>query len=87
MALYFFQIEIGSDSWTIRQFEITIYDAGKFSQEIASPRLVEVFESLLKPGVRCRDVNVQTGKGANRPLRGVGYDRAVVGIDHIRYFS
>ena len=85
MALYFVQVQIGSDTWPLRQLEITVYNARKFGEEMPLPRFVEVFEGLLKPGVWCRYVNVQTGKSANRSLRGVGYDRAVMGIDHIRH--
>src|SRR5579862_6473776 len=85
MALYFVQVEIGSDTWPLRQLKITVYDAWEFRKEVSLPRFVEIFEGLLKPGVGCRYVNVQTSKGTNRSLRSVRYDGAVVGIDHIRH--
>ena len=54
------QIEIGANSWSLRQFKISIHDARKLGQQLALPRLVEFLKRLLQPRIRRGDINVQT---------------------------
>src|ERR1700677_4406067 len=87
MTTYLIQVEISPNPWPLGEFKISVDDAGEPGQQIAFPRLVEVFEGLLQPGVRGCNVNVQTSQSANRTLSRMRNHRPIVSIHHVCNFS
>ena len=71
MAAHFVEIQVRANARPGWQLKVAVHDGRELREQLPFPGLVVVFERLLKPCVGRCGVDMQTGQGADRPLRGM----------------